>query len=58
MLSRHRILYNLELDILIVEYLIASFNTRRFLNIIIVISVVNIILRFSLVIVRVFRIIY
>jgi hypothetical protein len=57
-LPRFRILYNLESNILIVECLIISFSTRRFPNIIIVISVINIILRLSLVIVKVFRVIY
>jgi hypothetical protein len=57
-LPRHRILHNLELNILVIERLIASFSARRFPNIVIVISVVNIIPRFSLVIVRVFGVIY
>jgi len=58
MLPRRGILYNPELDILIIERLIASFSTRRFPNIIIVISIINIIPRFSLVIVGVFGVIY
>ena len=58
MLPRCRILYDLELDILIAECLIASFSARRFPSIVIVISVVNIILRFGFIIVGVFRVIY
>jgi len=57
-LSRRRILHDLELDILVAECLVASFSARRFPNIVIVISVVNIILRFGLVIVRVFGVMY
>jgi hypothetical protein len=58
MLPRRGILHNLELDILIAECLIASFSARRFPNIIIVISVINIIPRFSFIIIGVFRVIY
>jgi hypothetical protein len=57
-LSKRGILYNLELDILVIECLIASFSTRRLSNIVIVISVINIIPRFGLVIVGVFGVIY
>jgi hypothetical protein len=51
-------LHNLELDILVIKCLIASFNAKRFPNIVIVISVVNIVLRFSLIIVRVFGVMH
>jgi hypothetical protein len=54
---RRRILHNPESDILIAECLVAPF-VRRFSNIIIVISVVDIILRLGLVIIRVFRVVY
>jgi hypothetical protein len=54
---RHRILYDLEPDILIAECLIAPF-IKRFSNIIIIISVVNIIPRLGLVIIKVFRVVY
>jgi hypothetical protein len=55
---RRGILYNPESDILIVECLIAFFGVKRFPNIIIVISVVNIIPRLGLVIVKVFGVIH
>lgn len=58
MLPRREILYDLESDILVVECLIVSFSARRFPNIVIVISIIDIILRLGLVIVRVFRVIY
>ena len=58
MLFKRRILHNLKLDIFIIKCLIASFSAKRFSNIVIVISVVNIVLRFSLVIVEVFGVIY
>jgi hypothetical protein len=57
-IPRRGILYDLELDILVVECLEASFSTRRFSNIVIVISIINIIPRFDLVIVGVFGVIY
>jgi hypothetical protein len=56
-LPRRGILYDLELDILVVECLIASFGVKRCLKIIIVISVVDIILRLSLLVVGVVGII-
>jgi hypothetical protein len=56
--SRRGILHDLKSDILVTEYLIAPFSVRRFPDIIIVISVVNIILRLGLVVVRVFRVVY
>jgi hypothetical protein len=55
---RRGILYNPESDILIAECLIAFFGVKRFPNIIIVISVVNIIPRLGLVIVKVFGVIH
>jgi hypothetical protein len=58
MLFKHRILHNLKLNILVAKCFIASFNAKRFLNIFIVISLINIILKFSLIIVRVFGVIY
>jgi hypothetical protein len=57
-LPRRGILHDPELDILVAECLIASFSTRRFPNIVIVISVVNIILRFGFIIVGVFKVIH
>ena len=57
-LPRRGILFNPELNILIIECLIISFCAKRFPNIIIIISVINIILRLSLVIVKVFKVIY
>jgi hypothetical protein len=54
---RHWVLHNPKLDILIAECLIVPF-IKRFPNIIIVISIINIIQRLGLVIVRVFRVIY
>jgi hypothetical protein len=57
-LPRRGILHNPESDILVIECLVASFNTKRFPNIIIVVGVINIILRLGLVVVGVFRVIY
>lgn len=57
-LPRPGILHDPELDILVIEYLIASFGTRRFPNIVIVIGVVDIIPRLGLVVIGVFGVIY
>jgi hypothetical protein len=46
------------LDILVAECLIASFSARRFPNIVIVISIIDIVPRFGLVIVRVFGVMH
>jgi hypothetical protein len=51
-------LYNPELNILIIEYFIVSFSIKRFSNIIIIISVVDIILRLGLIIIKVFKVVY
>jgi hypothetical protein len=57
-LPRRGILHDPESDILVVECLIAPFGVKRFSDIIIVISVVDIIPRLGLIIIRVFRVVH
>jgi hypothetical protein len=54
---KHGILHNLKLDILVAKFLVASFSAKRFLNIVIVIGIVDSILRLSLVVIGVFGVI-